>query len=114
MELQDVRPAGPAPDDTFSSFLVSRGLFWARTEKGLLSVLPQRNGLGYHIGYSGGGPQALAAYLTQVAVSDGQNTAAGAVYEKAHPAIVAWTQSKAADRGTNTPTLSDLKAMQRR
>lgn len=48
-------------DDTFSRFIVGRGLFWAWTEKGLLSILPQRNALGYNIGYNGGGPHALAA-----------------------------------------------------
>ncbi|WP_413804205.1 hypothetical protein [Streptomyces sp. OE57] len=45
--------------------------------------------------------------------SDGQNTAAGAPYERAHPAILAWTESSAADRGRNELTLRDLKAMQR-
>ncbi|MGW2183978.1 hypothetical protein ACWCXX_39620 [Streptomyces sp. NPDC001732] len=99
------------PDDVFSRFHTGRGLFWARTDKGVLSFLPQRNGLGYEIGYNGGGPHALAAYLTQVATTDGQHTTAGAQYEDAHPAIVAWTQSKAADRGTNELSLSDLKAM---
>ncbi|MES9558732.1 MULTISPECIES: hypothetical protein [unclassified Streptomyces] len=99
------------PDDVFSRFHTGRGLFWARTDKGVLSLLPQKNGLGYEIGYNGGGPHALAAYLTQVATTDGQHTTAGAQYEDAHPAIVAWTQSKAADRGTNELSLSDLKAM---
>ncbi|OIJ95443.1 hypothetical protein [Streptomyces colonosanans] len=108
---QTYAPLDLRPDDTFSRFITGRGLFWARTEKGLLSILPQREALGYNIGYSGGGPHALAAYLTQVADTDGQNTAAGPRYEKAHPAIVAWTQSSAADRGTNELTLSDLKAM---
>ncbi|WP_411139032.1 hypothetical protein [Streptomyces sp. C10] len=101
------------PDDTFSSFITGRGLFWARTEKGLLSILPQRNALGYNIGYNGGGPHALATYLTQVADTDGENTAAGAPYEQAHPAILAWTQSSVTDRGKNELTLSDLKALQR-
>ncbi|MEU0009571.1 hypothetical protein ABZ079_36545 [Streptomyces sp. NPDC006314] len=32
-------------------------------------------------------------------------------YEDAHPAILAWTQSKAADRGMNELSLSDLQAM---
>ncbi|GAA3135623.1 hypothetical protein [Streptomyces echinatus] len=99
------------PDDVFSRFYTGRGLFWARTGRGVLSFLPQRNGRGYEIGYNGGGPHALAAYLTQVATTDGQHTTAGTQYEDAHPAIVAWTQSKAADRGTNELSLSDLQAM---
>ncbi|MFF4449973.1 hypothetical protein [Streptomyces sp. NPDC001502] len=106
-------PLDLRPDDTFSRFIVSRGLFWARTAKGLLSILPQRRALGYGIGYRGGGPHALAAYLSQVAETDGRNTAAGALYEKAHPAILSWTQSGPAHRATNELTLHDLKAMQR-
>ncbi|MGW1902246.1 hypothetical protein ACWCQB_33790 [Streptomyces hirsutus] len=110
---QTYAPLDLRPDDTFHRFIVSRGLFWARTEKSLLSILPQKNALGYNIGYNGGGPHALAAYLTQVADSDGQNTAAGTPHEAAHPALVAWTQSSAADRGTNELTVQDIKAMQR-
>ncbi|MFI5774707.1 hypothetical protein ACIA74_40870 [Streptomyces sp. NPDC051658] len=108
---QTYAPLELRPDDTFSRFHTGRGLFWARTDKGDLSILLQRNALGYAIGYNGGGPHALAAYLTQVVTTDGQHTTAGAPYEDAHPAIVAWTQSKAADRGTNELSLSDLKAM---
>ncbi|MFD5000056.1 hypothetical protein [Streptomyces buecherae] len=99
------------PDDVFSSFITGRGLFWARTDKGLLSILPQRHALGYSIGYNGGGPHALAAYLTQIARNDGGTTPAGTSYEQAHPAIVAWTQSSAAERGTNELTLRDLQDM---
>ncbi|WP_435598383.1 hypothetical protein [Streptomyces anulatus] len=99
------------PDDTFSSFITGRGLFWARTAKGLLSILPQQHGLGYNLGYSGGGPHALAAYLTQLARNEGGPTPAGTRYEDAHPAIVAWTQSTAAERGTNELSLSDLQSM---
>ncbi|MFF3581006.1 hypothetical protein [Streptomyces mirabilis] len=106
-------PLDLRPDDTFSGFLVGRGLFWTLTEKGFLSILPQRNALGYNIGYNSGGPHALGAYLTQVAGTDGRNTAAGASYEQAHPVILAWAQSSAADRGANELTLHDLKTMQR-
>ncbi|MFD8932280.1 hypothetical protein [Streptomyces mirabilis] len=106
-------PLDLRPDDTFSRFLVGRGLFWARMEKGFLSILPQRNALGYDIGYNGGGPHALTAYLTQVVGTDGRNTAAGATYEQAHPAIPAWRLSSAADRGANESTPHDLKTMQR-
>ncbi|MFF4741286.1 hypothetical protein ACFY2W_36195 [Streptomyces sp. NPDC001262] len=105
-------PLDLRPDDVFGRFIVDRGLFWVRTEKGLLSILPQQYGLGYNIGYGGGGPHALASYLSQVAATDGENTAAGAPYETAHPAILAWTESGAAQRGTNELTLRDLKAMQ--
>lgn len=104
-------PLALRPDDVFSRFHISYGLFWVRTEKGVVSILPQREGRGYSVGYSGGGPSALAAYLTQLAASDGQNTAAGASYEEAHPAILAWTQGSAADRGTNELSLGDLQAM---
>jgi hypothetical protein len=109
---QTYAPLDLRPEDTFSRFIVSGGLFWVRTEKGLLSILPQQNALGYNVGYSGGGPHALAAYLTQGAAANGENTAAGTPYEEAHPAILAWTQSSAADRGTNELTLRDLKTMQ--
>ncbi|MEN8651731.1 hypothetical protein ABCR94_14160 [Streptomyces sp. 21So2-11] len=107
-------PLALRPDDVFSRFHTGRSLFWARTEKGDLSILPQREGRGYSLGYSGGGPHALAAYLTQLAETDGQNTAVGTSYsrEDAHPAILNWTQSSAADRGTNELSLGDLKAMQ--
>ncbi|MFG3429422.1 hypothetical protein [Streptomyces californicus] len=99
------------PGDTFRSFITSRGLFWARTDKGLLSFLPQKHGMGYNLGYSGGGPNALAAYLTRIAENDGRPTPAGAPYEDAHPALVAWTKGSAAERGTNELTLHDLQAM---
>ncbi|MFI1226248.1 MULTISPECIES: hypothetical protein [unclassified Streptomyces] len=99
------------PDDTFSRFITGRGLFWARTAKGLLSILPQQHGLGYNLGYSGGGPHALAAYLTQIARNNGGPTPAGTAYEYAHPAIVAWTQSTADERGTNELSLNDLQSM---
>lgn len=108
---QTYAPLALRPDETFERFITGRGLFWARTDKGLLSILPQRQAHGYNIGYSGGGPHALAAYLTQVARSDGTTTAAGVPYERAHPAIRDWTQSKAAERGTNELSLSDLRAM---
>jgi hypothetical protein len=35
-------PLALRPDDVFSSFITGRGLFWARTDKGLLSFLPHR------------------------------------------------------------------------
>ncbi|QDO03600.1 hypothetical protein FNV62_52380 [Streptomyces sp. RLB3-17] len=39
-------PLDLRPDDTFSRFLFGRGLFWARMEKGFLSILPQWDALG--------------------------------------------------------------------
>ncbi|MFD3678603.1 hypothetical protein [Streptomyces sp. NPDC058613] len=110
---QTFAPLGLRPEDAFSRLYISRHLFWGRTENGSLSILPQREGRGYSVGYNGGGPAALAAYLTQLADSGGQKTAAGASYEQAHPAILAWTQSSAADRGTTELSVGDLQAMQR-
>lgn len=60
-----------------------------------------RSGRLHDVGYNGGGPHALTAYLTQVVGTDGRNMAAGASYEQAHPAILAWTQNSTADRGAN-------------
>ncbi|MFF0142365.1 hypothetical protein ACFYRN_38740 [Streptomyces sp. NPDC005227] len=108
---QTYAPIALRPDDTFERFITGRALFWARTDKGILSILPQREAHGYNIGYNGGGPHALAAYLTQLARSDGTTTAAGASYEVAYPTIREWTQSKAAERGKNELTLRDLQAM---
>lgn len=104
-------PLALRPDDVFSSFITSSGLFWARTDEGVLSFLPQKNANGYNMGYSGGGPHALAAYLTQVARSDGRATAAGASRKDVDPAILAWMESSAAERGRNELSLSDLQAM---
>ncbi|MGA4844697.1 hypothetical protein [Streptomyces sp. G45] len=106
-------PLALLPGDRVSRFMVDYGVFWVRSEKGVLSLLPQRHGSGYNIGYGGGGPHALAAYLSQIAATDGENTVAGTPYEKAAPGILAWTESPAAERGTNELTLRDLKAMQR-
>ncbi|MET9956294.1 hypothetical protein ABZ135_32770 [Streptomyces sp. NPDC006339] len=104
-------PLDLRPDDVFDRFIVDNGHFWVRTEKGLLSILPQQTALGYGVGYEGGGPHALAAYLSEVAATGGKNTAAGAPYEKADPGILAWTESP--HRTTNELTLQDLKALRR-
>jgi hypothetical protein len=101
-EYQTYAPLALRPKDAFGSFVVGRGLLWARTGEGLLAVLPQRHGQGYNVGYSGGGPQALAAYLSQVAETDGRDTTAGTPYERAHPAILEWAESSAADRADAT------------
>ncbi|MFJ5926558.1 hypothetical protein ACIQF6_28545 [Kitasatospora sp. NPDC092948] len=56
--------------------VIDRGTFWARTSRDVLCLLPQRRANGYNVGYSGGGPWALAAYLQQLVDSDGKDTAA--------------------------------------
>ncbi|MFE5595998.1 hypothetical protein [Streptomyces sp. NPDC056549] len=107
-------PLALRPHDSFGSLIVDRdGSLWVRTGEGILSLLPQSRALGYDFGYDGGGPHALAAYLSQVAATDGQVTAAGAPYARAHPAILAWTQSSAVEQGARELTLIDLKEMRR-
>ncbi|EFK98000.1 predicted protein [Streptomyces sp. SPB78] len=96
LELHHVRPARTAPGQRLQP-LPHRPRSVLGTAEGVLSYLPQRN--------------ALAAYLTKVATTDEQHTTGGAQYDDAHPAIIAWTQNKAADRGTNELSLSDLEAM---
>ncbi|MGP4004415.1 hypothetical protein [Streptomyces sp. 8N706] len=89
-------------------------VYWINlTVPNFYGLLPQQRALGYNIGYNGGRPHALAAYLSQVAATNGEETAAGVPYEQAQPAILAWTQSSAADRGTSELTVHDLRAMQR-
>ncbi|WP_234433887.1 hypothetical protein [Streptomyces rimosus] len=113
MELQDVRSARPASWRHLQPLPHRPQPVLGADGEGDLSILPQREGHGYGVGYGGGGSHALAAYLTQLAETDGQNTAVGTSYsrEDPHPAILNWTQSSAADRGTNELSLSDLKAM---
>lgn len=106
-------PLALLPGDRVSRFIVDYGMFWVRTEKGPLSLIPQRQPFGYNIGYDGGGPRALAAYLSQIAATDGENTTAGSPYDQADPGILAWVESFTADRGTNELTLQDLRALRR-
>ncbi|MCX5205692.1 hypothetical protein OG897_30095 [Streptomyces sp. NBC_00237] len=51
--------------------------------------MPQRHGHGHNLGYSGGGPHALTAYLPQIAKNDGGTTPTGTPSKVAHPAVVA-------------------------
>ncbi|MEV5903584.1 hypothetical protein [Streptomyces sp. NPDC052127] len=99
---------GMGPFRTISRLRCPRSIWRAVRPNRLRGCVHPRT---WEIGYSGGDPHALATYLTQVATTDGHHTTVGAPYEDAHPAILAWTQSKTADRGTNELSLSDLQAM---
>nr|WP_231512687.1 MobF family relaxase [Streptomyces rimosus] len=104
---------GPVVDTALAAVDVAAIVFTVRNSFARRHVLAEARRHLLETLRGGGGPHALAAYLTQLADTDGRNTAVGTSYsrEEAHPAILNWTQSSAADRGTNELSLSDLKAM---
>lgn len=100
------------PDDTFASFVIDHGYFWIRTTEGVLSILPQKEGRGYGMGYGGGGPYELARYLQKLIDSDGQDTAAGsgspAAVSQPDRRLVEWVTSDDV-AWSQELTLKDLK-----
>ncbi len=90
-------------------------MFWIRTPLGALSLSPEREGRGYEVGYSGGGPYALAEYMHKLIDSNGRDTAVGGLPhgQKPDPRILAWAASAEATH-TQELTLEQLKAFQSR
>ncbi|MFH8736793.1 hypothetical protein [Streptomyces sp. NPDC017964] len=101
--------------DKFSSLIVDPlGMFWIRTEAGVLSLLPEGQGRGYGVGYGGGGPSEFARYVQKLIESNGQDMGVCNGYaddSKLDSAILAWAQSKAANRRQEL-TLPDLRKIQ--
>ncbi|MFC6087392.1 hypothetical protein [Sphaerisporangium aureirubrum] len=109
-------PLGLRPGDVIASLVIDRisGLFWSRTTEGTLSLLPERNGHGYQVGYAGAGPVELAEYLHKLIASDGRDTAIEGLPhgQDVDPRILAWVRSPDANR-TQELTMEQLKAIQR-
>ncbi|MFJ9420266.1 hypothetical protein ACIRPT_39865 [Streptomyces sp. NPDC101227] len=110
-------PLDLRPDDVFASLIIDgeNGLFWARTADGALSLLPQEEGCGYGFGRTGGGPTALADYLTKLIASNGKDTTAGGPpysIRTVDQQILTWVESKPKARHLEL-TLEELQAIQR-
>lgn len=88
------------------------GMFWVRTDHGILHILPQKQGAGYGVGYGGGGPHELAGLIEKVVRSDGCDAAAGTPHEPRNRKVLAWVSSEAADH-TQELTLDQLKLLHR-
>ncbi|MEW1912544.1 hypothetical protein AB0442_29605 [Kitasatospora sp. NPDC085895] len=100
--------------ESFASLIVDRGdLFWIRTQAGLLSLLPERSGSGYGIGYGGGGPTQLASYIQQLLDTDGHNTTAQPGWGNVDKPILDWAGDRANKSLTQELTLHDLRRIQR-
>jgi hypothetical protein len=109
-------PLDLRPDDVFASLVIDRinRLFWIRTTAGTLSLLPERNGHGYEVGYAGSGPVELAEYLHKLIASGGRDTTIGGLPQgqDVDPRILAWVTSPDANR-TQELTMVQLEAIQR-
>ncbi|WP_030237331.1 hypothetical protein [Streptomyces sp. NRRL S-350] len=73
---QTLSPVSLRDGESVTTLVIDRGTFWVRTSRDVLSLLPQHRANEYNVGYSGGGPRALAAYIQQLVDSDGKDTAA--------------------------------------
>ncbi|MEV7122226.1 hypothetical protein [Kitasatospora griseola] len=108
-------PLGLRDEETCTSLIIDQrtGLFWMRTSRGVLTLLPERSGRGYGVGYGGGGPGALAEYIQQLVDSDGKDTVvagAGRSSVRVAPGIEDFVQSEASRR-TQELTLAQLRSL---
>lgn len=87
--------------------------FWARTERGHLHLLPERQGHGYGSGYSGGGPTELAEMILKIAESDGHDVSPVTSDYSIPSTLRSWLTSEEADH-TQELTLHHLKQLCRR
>ncbi|WP_043463754.1 hypothetical protein [Kitasatospora sp. MBT66] len=108
---QTLAPVSLRDGESVTTLVIDRGTFWTRTSRNVLALLPQHRANEYNVGYSGGGPRALAAYLQQLVESDGKDTAA------LHPGggnpgrgLLEFTASNAAAR-TQELTLGQLRTI---
>ncbi|MFJ6769952.1 hypothetical protein ACIQOV_03045, partial [Kitasatospora sp. NPDC091257] len=110
---QTLSPVSLRDGESVTTLVIDRGTFWTRTSRGVLSLIPTHRANGYNVGYSGGGPRALAAYIQQLVDSDGKDTAAlGPGRGIPSQGALAFTKSEAAKR-TQELTLNQLKTLAR-
>lgn len=86
-------------------------MFWVRTDRGNLHILPEDRRGGYGAGYSGGGPTELARMIEKIVKTDGYDVAAGTPHRQSpNEKVLSWVTSSAADR-TQELTLDQLKLL---
>ena len=106
-------PLGLRDGEACASLIIDRraDVFWLRSTRGVLSLLPERNGRGYGL-EGAGGRGALADYIQQLADSDGRDTFAAGPRRSGGtaPGIETFLQSQDARR-TQELTLADLKSL---
>ncbi|WP_405113469.1 hypothetical protein OG559_06595 [Micromonospora sp. NBC_01405] len=83
---------------------------WVRTDQGTLHFLPEARGVGYSVGYKGGGPAELARMIEKIVKSDGHEVTAGTSRGAPNEKVLSWVSSKAADR-TQELRLDHLKLL---
>jgi hypothetical protein len=85
-------------------------MFWVRTDRGTLHILPEKQGAGYGTGYSGGGPSELTGLIEKIVKSDGYDVTPGIPNGVSNQKVFSWVSSGSADR-TQELTLADLKVL---
>lgn len=105
-------PLALPSDERLASLIIDREqkVFWVRTDRGNLYFLPEKEGAGYEVGYSGGGPTELALMIEKIVRSDGQEVSAGTPHAAPVQKLGDWTKSTEADR-TQELTLKQLKKL---
>ncbi|MDM4723364.1 hypothetical protein QTQ03_28580 [Micromonospora sp. WMMA1363] len=71
-------------------------MVWARTDRGTLHILPEKQAAGYGTGYHGSGPTELARMIEKIVASDGYDAAPGTPNELPADTVLKWTSSQAA------------------
>lgn len=84
------------------------GMFWIRSTRGILYIMPEERGAGYEVGYGGGGPGEFARFIVKVVRSGGLDISAGTGDEDRNSLVDSWACSKSADK-TRELSLGQLK-----
>ena len=92
--------------ERLSALVVDREatLFWVRTARGTLHLLPEDvQGSGYGVGHRGGGATDLARIVEKIVRSNGLDVSAGPTRAPLNEKVYAWVSSRDADRTREIP-----------
>ncbi len=82
-------------------------MVWARTDRGTLHILPEKQTAGYSTGYPGSGPAELARMIEKIVASDGYDVTPGTPNQQPAETVFGWASSHAAAH-TQELTLQQL------